>query len=195
MSLAVFTWTPAHPYTYRNRRRVSAIRFAGSEAEQRVQLSSRALRRWTLPFHVSAASGYREAIDAFLLARGLGAESFLWRDLRDYARTGVSVSPTSDGATLAFALPTTGEEAGDYPVNDSNVKLYRAGVLNGGTLSAGTDARTIITTSAPAGGGAAMTADYWFYKRVRLAVEEYEWSEAVYGVFRTTLEFEEVATT
>lgn len=194
MSLAVFTWTPAHPYSWRPRRPVAAIRFAGSAAEQRVQLYARTLRRWSLPFHVDAASGYREAIDAFFVARGFSSESFLWRDLHDYARTGIALAPVSDGSTLTFALPSTGEYAGDYPINDSHVKLYRAGVLNGGTLSAGTDARTIITTSAPAGGGAAMTADYWYYKRVRLA-SEYEWSADVHGVFRTVLEFEEVAVT
>lgn len=195
MSLAVFTWTPAHPYTTRLRRRVAAVRFAGSEAEQRLALSSRTLRSWSLNFHVDAASGYREAINSFLIARGMSHESFLWRDLRDYQRTGVALTPASDGVTLSFALPATGDEAGDYPINDAHVKLYRAAVLNAGTLSANTDGRLIVTDAAPAGGGAAMTADYWYYRRVRLAQEYVEWSEDVYGVFRTTLEFEEVAVT
>ncbi len=36
-----------------------------------------------------------------------------------------------------------------------------------------------------------MTADYWFYKRVRLE-GEYEWQEPVYGVFETEMRFLEV---
>lgn len=195
MSLQVFTWIPEHPVGYRPRRRTKRYRFDGSDAEQRFTLGSRTKRVYRWPFRVAAASGYREAIDAFLEARSMGAESFLVKDLHDYQRTGISLTPAPDGAITAFSLPTTGQYAGDYPINDAHVKLYRAGMLNGGTLSAGTDARTIITTSAPASGAVAMTGDYWFYRRVCLAQEseEYEWEEPVFGVFRTTLVFEEVA--
>lgn len=186
MALAVFTYTPLHPYGFGDDRPAVVARMSGG-GEQRAAALSRELRSWTLRFRVTAAN--RSAIDTFLRARGYTLESFLWKDLKDYQRTGVAIG-TGDGSTTAFVLPKTGEYGGDYPLTTGD-QLYSAGspVAGGAT----TDTRTMTYSVAPAG-AAALTADYEFYRRVRLA-ERYEWSEPVFNVFETTLRFLEVPTT
>lgn len=189
MSLAIFTFTPRHPVGYRLRRPSRTYSFAGSQSEQRVSLASRTLRVYRWPFRVSAASGTREALDAFFVARGGSGESFLVKDLKDYARTGVVLEPpTSDDVETVFSLPTSGELAGDYPIDDANAILYRAGVAAAKTVQ--TDARTLTAAVAPLTGGA-MTADYWYRRRVKFA-EDLEWSEPVFGTFECEVVLEEV---
>lgn len=173
--LPIFTWAPLLPYEPYADDDAIVSQFAGAGSEQRGSVLSREMLRWPLQFTVNGTD--HSAMRAFFRARRGVVAPFYWKDTLEYARTGVALTPTSDGATLAFALPKSGEYGGDHPISDANVKLYRAAVLNGGALSAGTDARTIITDSAPSAGGAAMTADYWYYRRVRFG--EQRWSSAL----------------
>lgn len=190
MALAVLsaTYVPLHPYGYGDDRPVVVARMSGG-AEQRAASLSRKLRAYTLRFRTTAAN--RLAIDAFFEARGYQAESFLWKDLKDYARTGISPTPsTGNGVATVFTIPKTGTHGGDYPIDDANALLKVAG--SPVTKTVQTDARTMTAAAAP--GASAITMDYHFYKRVRLA-GAYEWSEPVYGVFEATLRLAEVPST
>lgn len=191
MTLAVFSasYVPLQPYTYEDDRPAVAAQMSGGPS-QRATVISRKVRSYVLGFKVLEAT--RLAIDAFFEARGYTVESFLWKDLKDYARTGVVPSPaTSNGVATVFTIPLTGTYGGDYPIDDANAILYRAGVA--ATKTVQTDARTMTASVAPLTGGA-MTMDYHYYRRVHLA-ERFRWSEAAYGHFRTTLRFEEVVAT
>ena len=182
------TYVPLHPYDFGDDRPTVVARMSGG-AEQRAASLSRKLRTYTLRFRTTAAT--RLALDTFFEARGYTLESFLWKDLKDYARTGVAPTPaTSDGAQTVFTIPLTGVYGGDYPIDDANAILYRAGVA--ATKTVQTDARTMTAAVAPLTGGA-MTMAYHFYKRVRLA-ERYDWSEPIFGVFETAMRLVEVPT-
>jgi hypothetical protein len=193
VSLAIFPTTPPaiHPYGYEDDDAALIVKMAGSALEQRSSLYGRKLRTYHLRYRTTASN--RATLDAFFLARRFTAESFLYRDLKDYARTGVAVVPaTSDGIVTAFALPTSGVYAGDYPIDDAHAILYRAGV-SVGTITVQTDARTLTRSPAPSAGGA-MTADYWYYRRVRL-LDRFAWAEPVYGTFEADFALVEVGAT
>lgn len=191
MALAVFSanYTPLHPYTFGDDRPKVVARMAGG-AEQRAATLSRPLRTYRLLLLRQASD--RAAIDTFFATAGIGVTSFLWKDLKDYTRTGVVPSPaTSDGVQTVFTLPKTGIYGGDYPVDDGNAILYRAGVA--ATKTVQTDARTMTASVAPLTGGA-MTMDYHYYRRVVLD-QPYRWVEFQYGFFRAELTFREVPST
>lgn len=191
MALAVLsaTYVPLQPYVYEDDQPAVTAQMSGGPA-QRAAVLSRKRRSYVLGFKVLEAG--RLAIDAFFEARRFTVESFLWKDLKDYARTGVVPSPaTSDGVVTVFTIPTTGTYGGDYPIDDANAILYRAGVI--ATKTVQTDARTMTASVAPLTGGA-MTMAYHYYRRVSLA-ERYRWSEAAYGHFRTSIRLTEVAAT
>lgn len=194
MALAVLsaTYVPLHPYHYGDERPVLVARMSGG-AEQRAATLSRRLRTYRLGFRTVAAT--RLAIDDFFEARGYSLESFLWKDLKDYARTGVTLVPAvGDGAETVFSLPKTGINGGDYPIDQASTLLKVAGVSVGANRTVQTDARTITATGGAPAGGAAITADYEYYKRVRLD-GTVQWAEPVFGVFTTEISLVEVPST
>ena len=189
--VAVFSYEPSMPYQPEAFEEDIVSTFAGTTVEQRASLLSRAFYRWPLSFILNRTN--RDSMKAFWEARRGRIEAFYWKDRIDYARLAVPLTPDSDGVTLAFDLPSSGLYSGDYPIDDANVKLYRDAVLNGGALSADTDARQIVTDSAPAAPAKPMTADYHFYRLVRF--EENKWRETFVsqaGVFRISLALREV---
>lgn len=170
MALAVFTGlTPVSPYRVIPRSKTVTVEYEGSGGEQRYSPMGRDYWDHAISFLLTDAN--LGVLFDFFIARRMHNESFLWKPLKaiEHARTAIPLTPNSDGSTTVFALPATGQYAGDYPIDDANVRIYRAGVLVGGTHTAQTDARTVTSSVAPAGGGAAMTADYHRYLRVRLA--------------------------
>lgn len=188
--LSIFTWDPEMPYAPFADDASEVSSFAGSGSEQRGSLFSREFWRWPLTFLVRQSD--RDAMLAFWKARRGNVGAFYWKDHNEYARTGIALTPASDGVLSTFALPKSGQYGGDYPISDAHLVLKRAAVANGGTISADTDARTISTTVVPVTGGA-MTADYWFYRRVRF--ETSVWNESMLsrsGTFRITLALREV---
>lgn len=194
MALAIYPTTPSFigPYGYQAEDPVHETPLGGSLLKQRVLLAGREARVWYLKYRTTEAN--RLILDAFWRARRGTSGAFLFKDPKDYARTGIALTPASDGSTATFLLPTTGEYAGDYPINDAaTLKLYRAGILNAGAFSLVPDARSITTASVPAGGGAAMTGDYQFRRRVKFA-EAFRWEEFPYGVFSTEIVLEEAGT-
>lgn len=190
--LPIFTYTPSLPYEPEIIEEDVLSVFAGTRNEQRASLLSRPFHRYPLTFNYLRRAT-RDSMRAFWNARRGRRDPFYWQCLLDYARTGIPLTPSSDGATLSFDLPASGIYSGDHPISDANVKLYRAAVLNGGALSANSDDRKIITNSVPAAGGAAMTADYYYYRKVRF--EDNHWNESYIsgaGVFRVALALVEV---
>ena len=169
MAYAILTGFSPTRVVVRPVRPAILVPFEGTMAEQRGSLVGRTFYEFVVDYILTPANA--ATLGAFFQARGQQRDAFLWKPVRSrhYARTGIAVTPVSDGVTVTFALPTTGEYAGDYPVNDATtLKLYRAGVLNAGAFSANVDNRTITTATVPAAGGAAMTADYHRYALVRL---------------------------
>lgn len=191
MPLLIYPATPPpiHPSAHRDDDPTIIVAFAGSSGEQRASRTGRKLRTYHLRYRTTNTR--RAILDAFFESVRQSATSFLFKDLNDYTRTGITLEPaTSDGVVTAFSLPTTGQYAGDYPVDDANAKLYRAGVLVTGTTTQ-VDARTITKSPAPSAGGA-MTADYHYYRRVRL-VDPPTWEHAPYGVWACDLSLVEVS--
>jgi len=191
MPLAVWPTTPPplHPSSYRDDDPATEARFVNALAQQRASRAGRKARSYFLRFRTTNTN--RLILQAFVEARRGTAESFLFKDLDDFTRTGITMEPaTSDGVVTAFSLPTTGAYAGDYPVDSAAAILYRAAV-DVGAITVQTDARTLTRSPAPAAGGA-MTADYHYYRRVRL-LEVPTWVHAPYGVWSSEVTLEEVA--
>lgn len=190
MSLAVWTstWVPLHPYGSGDSRPTVVARMSGG-GEQRASVLSRELRRYEMRFRVTTT--VKQAIAAFFTARGQTLESFLFKDLKDYARTGVTPSPaTGNGVATVFTLPLTGTYAGDYPIDDGNAILKAGG--SPVTKTVQTDARTMTAAAAP--GASAITMDYHYYRRVRLE-SAFAWSEPIYGVWEASFALVEVPST
>lgn len=167
---------------------VLAVTFGRGQVEQRAARGGdRIFRTYQVPFRVREAT--RQALDAFFVARNYEEESFLFVDPHDYIRTGAALTPASDGAQTVFTVLSTGVQGGDYP--KGNARLYRAGVLDTGTLTVQTEARTLTTSVAPLT-GAAMTADYEFYRRVVLR-GRYRWRRVGHGaLYETEMAWAEV---
>lgn len=177
MPYAIFTGlTPVAPYRRRPRRPGLAQKFEGTEAEQRSSLVGRTFWEWFLSYVLTDANA--ATLDAFFVARGQEQDAFLWKPIKssEYARTGISLG-TSIAAQTVFALPTTGEYAGDYPISVALTTLY-SDATPIAIASVQVDARTITADAAP-GAGHAMTADYHRYALVRLQ-GGYEVEEPVY---------------
>ena len=179
MSLAV--WIPSihgapqlAGYSHSDARTMLAVRLTG-EYEQRARRSPRRFRSYRLTIRADATQ--RAAADAFFVARGYEAESFLFEDDSDhvgdagrYAK-GVAMG-TAIAAQVAFVIPTAGDVGGYYPRDVAATVLYGNGAAVAKTVT--TDSRTLTANSAP-GAGVVMTADVWFYRRVRLD-GPYSWS-------------------
>lgn len=169
-------WTPSvnprHTYSYRDERPAVVAPFIGG-GRQASSRASRAVRTWPLEFRFTAAQRLTE--EAFLRAHGFGATSFLYKDLKDFARTGELVTLTLVSGDT-YALPDTGEYGGDYPIDNANLQMYDDGV-EAAHASVDTDARTITLSATP---GGVVTADYDYYRRV-VQAEPVDWGEPVYG--------------
>lgn len=187
MSLAIFSEIPLLGHDYGDDAKVVAIAYAGG-AEQRAQTMDRELRTLSLPFKRNKTG--RATIDTFFRARSWGKDSFLCKDLNDYQRTGIALGTATGGQTV-FPLPTTGQYAGDYPIDDANAVVYDDGVP--ATISSiDVDART-FTLSSGVGASSVMTCDYWFYRRFALA-SPYRWRLVAAGVgwYTTEISLREV---
>ncbi len=171
MALEVFSENPElDGYSYRDRMPLVTFAYAGARTEQRAALAEIRMREYVWPLRRTRAE--RDTIDAFFLARSGGVESFLVRDPDQYARTGVSLG-TAAAAQVLFPLPASGENRRDYPIDDAHVVVYEDGSPTGATVTVDTDGRSFTLDSAP-GAGVVMTADYWYYRRVKLT-EDFEW--------------------
>jgi len=174
MSISVFTANPDVEYTYRDNIGVTVLRYAGTAKEQRAQ--NHDISRRTYGWKMSKDKAEREAVDEFFRLRGQTVESFFIRDPKDNARTGVSLGTGVSGQT-GFDLPSTGENSRDYPV--ATYTIYKGGTaITLITINVNTDGRRFTWQGgAPTTGvsGQIFTADYHYYRRVRLA-EPFEWA-------------------
>lgn len=190
MTLAIFdvdTYPPRYPDSWSVDRPVVVAAFAGGGAEQRSALLSRSLRRYAPSWRRTSAT-YTYIRD-FLEARGYSLESFLWRDLRCYERTGVALG-TAVTSQVEFEIPTAGQYGGDYPIDDAHVVVYEDGTETLATVTVDVDARTFTLDTAP-GAGVVMTADYHYRRRVRLdSLPRFE--APAHGSYLIALELQEV---
>lgn len=137
------------------------------------------LHRFTLSLAMTNAE--RAVVDEFFEDRVLDVGSFYWMVPATHTRTGVALG-TGNGSNQSFPLPSSGAEQRDYPIEDATAVLK----VNGTPVSAtvDTDTRTFTAAVAP-GLGTAVTADYTFYRLVRLegGIEwtvvpaNYDWNE------------------
>lgn len=167
MTIAIWTWSPDLAWTKSPIRPAEHVAFAPGGAEQRADLQPRT--RWEYGLEVSDDKSVAQAIEAFLEARSWTVVAFFFREPLNgrYSRTGVSCG-TGDGVETTFSLPSLPAdlEGGDYPIDDANFVGYVDG--SPATVSSvDTEARTFTFAAAPAN-TKPVTADYWFYRLVRL---------------------------
>lgn len=95
---------------------------------------------------------------------------------------------TAAALEVDFELPVTGMYGGDYPIDDVHAVLYADAAPVTATVD--TDGRKFTAAVAP-GAGKVMTADYWYYRRVRLD-SDVRWLEPVSGTYAIQVELQEV---
>jgi hypothetical protein len=188
MALEVFSEIPElDGFDYTDRMPKTVFSYSGSGVEQRAALIEIPMRRYSWPLR--RIKSERDDVDTFFLARSQGIESFLVKDPDLYARTGVSLG-TAAAAQVAFPLPATGENRRDYPIDDAHVEVYEDGTPTGATITVDTDGRSFTLSAAP-GAGVVMTADYWFYRRVKLA-DDFTWRKLAPDYLEAVLALQEV---
>lgn len=162
-------------------------RAAGDGSEIRAALQTLARRSFTVTLRSTKAE--RQLVDEFWRLKNYQVTAVLFADPSLSTRTGVAFGAASSNQTV-FVLPTSGENSRDYPQSGiSTATVYD----DGGGMTTDTihvDNRTITTTVAPAS-DSTMTADYEFYRLVRLD-GTYEWSALAPNFFETTIELLEV---
>jgi hypothetical protein len=152
-----WTVTPIYP--------VEIHSFAPNGTEQRAAHQSRTRYLYVWPMDLTRS--LRDDLVEFLTARGWEVESFFLREPLNgiYSRSSISIG-TGDGSETEFTIPSTGENAGDYPIDDAHAIVYVSG--SPVTVSAVNTEDRSFTLASPPAGSAPVTADYWFYRLVRL---------------------------
>lgn len=187
MATTNFTACPDVDYKYVDELGVTILRYGGQAKEQRIKNQDIQRRRYSWP--MSKINTEREAIDEFFRLRNQTVEAFYIRDPKDNARTGVSLGTAVSGQT-GFTLPTTGENSRDYAISGATFTVYLNGSPTGITVTIDTDDRTFTFASAAASGDV-VTADYHYYRLVRLS-EPFEWTALAPNYFFTEPDFIEV---
>ena len=161
-------------------------RFAGSSKVVAQQNQDLARRGFVLPLRSTRDEA--NDVDTFWRTNGYGAAAVLVRDPRLGTRTGTSLGTATSNQTV-FSLPVTGENSRDYPIGGlASTTVYD----DGGSVTVSTidtQGRTMTVSSAP-DSGSVMTADYRFYRKVRL-VGTYRWRSAGVDWLGTQIVFQE----
>lgn len=182
------TYVPLHTYRYRPVRPSRIADFAGGGGQAAAAMS-RELRQYPLEFHLTEAQ--RQTFDRFLADHGYGTTTFLWKDLKDFTRSGatglVELTPAGDGATTRFHLPKLGEYGGDYFESASIAAFVNS--VSTAISASDVDGRWIEFAAAPAS-SAVVTINYEYLRRVRQA-QPIEWPEPVFENWPIALLLEE----
>jgi len=165
---------------------VTEFRFAGAGSRQTVAHQAVARDRIRWPMKRSKADA--TTIDEFFVARSQVVTSFFVKLPWPFSRTGVSLG-TSIAAQTVFDLPSSGDEFRDYPIDDANLVVYDDGTPVT-VSSVDTDARQVTLSAVPTV-GSVMTADYHYYRRVKLAAP-FAWTHIGPDWLEAEPEFEEV---
>jgi len=155
---------PEIGYSYDQDFPVAIIRYAGVGTEQRATRQTIHYRRYAWPMRKTAAE--RALVDTFFRIENYQVNAFYLRDPRDNARTGVSLGTSVSGQT-AFSLPSSGENLRDYPISTATATVYDDGVATTSTVTWSEDRRVAVLSTSPTS-GSVMTADYHYYRKVRL---------------------------
>lgn len=191
MPLAVFSEIPLLGHDYGDDQRVAKLEYFGGGA-QRSLGQAREYRDLVLPFKRNKTG--RATIDTFFRARNYEHESFLYKDLNDYARAAIVLQPvTSGGSVTRWRIPTTGDNAGDYPTGEAATYVVRVGGSPVTVASVDTDLREFIL-SAGVSDASVVDADYQYYRRWSL-LERFRWRSVAAGVgwYRTEIALRETS--
>ena len=164
---SAFTGSKSLPeigYSYEQDFPVVVLRYAGTGTEQRATRQAIGYRRYVWPMRKTASE--RALVDTFFRLENYQVNAFYVRDPRDHARTGVSLGTSVSGQT-AFSLPSSGENLRDYPISTATATVYDDGSPTATTVTWDTDRRVAVLSTSPTS-GSVMTADYHFYRLVRL---------------------------
>lgn len=163
MALALFPFQPAlEGYDFEDDREITTTPIGPGSHEKRVLRSAKRMRTFRVPLVVEPAE--QALVDAFFVARGYEAESFLYLDPYDQVRFGVSLGASIAAQVNFLVYAAVPAQGGDYPINEAASLILDDGTSVARTVD--TDNQRFVIT-AP-GAGSAMTASYRFYKRVRL---------------------------
>lgn len=173
--------------------------FAYAISEQRAMLADREFLSWPSGVHITAHASGRKTIEDFLRGLDHAFTPFLFMDPGYNTRGDLGAGPgeitlegDTDGVNVDFTIPESGEGGGDYPIDT----LALAKVFDDGasvTISSiDVDAREFTLAAAPAD-PSEMTADYSFYRLVRLVPKRTPvWRWAGGELWETTMLIEEV---
>lgn len=192
MAIEIFPTVPGPEFSWRWRPVDPAEInvFSPNQAEQRSALSPREFRLYTLPFSLDGTD--RTTVVDFLRARRNAIESFFWKEPLNgfFAVTSVACG-TGDGIETTFDLPalTDPDYGGMFPIDDANF-VGRVAGTPATVSSVDTEGRDFTFSAAP-GNGLAVTADFHFYRLVRL-VEPPEWAAPGPDFHVVTLQLVEV---
>lgn len=151
-------------HQFADERRTGVVAMSGGRYEQRYRRDPRRFRSYSISLRLRT-DAQRDAVDAFFVSLGYGADSFLVEDPRRRVVTGLAMG-TANGSQTDFVIPATGDYGGIYPQNVSLTRLYDDGTSIARTV--GTDTRTLSATGGAPALNSVMTADVAFYLRVVL---------------------------
>lgn len=187
VTLQILTFVPVLPYAPRLRDPATIAEFDGSPLTARAAALERAYRVYNVRRRMNAAAW--ATFLAFWEARRGAVSLFYWKDPLEYARTAVALG-TGDGVQTDWPIPVGSPYGGDFPIDDANAILK----VNGTPVSktTDTDGRSFTAAVAP-GAGTTVTADYWYYRRVRFGSDELGLSHPAVGTYEVAVELVEDA--
>ena len=187
VSLDVLTFVPVHPYSPRLRDPATIAEFEGSPLTGRAATLERGYRVYPVRKRMNAAA--YATFEAFWEAHRGAVVLFYWKEPLVYARTAVALG-VSAGGQVNFPIPEGSPYGGDFPIDDGHAILKSDGTPI--TKTTDTDGRKFVAGAAP-GAGHTMTADYWFYRRVRFGSDELGLNVPAVGTYEVAVELVEEA--
>lgn len=186
-TLAVLDFVPVLPYVPRWRDPAVVAEFEGSPLTARASTLERAFR--VFPVHRRMTAAAFATFVAFWEARRGVVSLFYWKDPLGYTRVAVPLG-VSAGGQVDFPIPDGSPYGGDFPIADANAILKSDGTPIAKTTD--TDGRKFTASAAP-GAGHTMTADYWYYRRVRFGSDELGLNHPAVGTYEVAVDLLEEA--
>lgn len=168
---------------------VTVVQKSVSGREVRAAMMQTPIYTWTLNFSLlkdTGPSGPLQTMEGFFLQRQGMADSFLFDDPTDDSVTGQGLG-TGDGTTTSFSLVRSyGGFAEQIDALNALSNVYVAGVAQAPSAYSVQNATaypSVLFSAAPAS-GAAITADFTYYFRVRFGDDSYDFEEFLYQFHR-----------
>ena len=143
------------------------VRFAGNLAVRRVEHAERELVSWSIPLS-RYSEAERQSVKTFLETNSHSTK-FLFKDLKDYARTAIVLSPiTSGGSVTRWKIPDAGLRGGDFPDDGGGTYVVRVAGTPVTVSQVKTDDREFVLSSGVSD-AAVVDADYRYFRLCLLA--------------------------